>query len=164
MVKVDKEITNLFREDLIFIEDGKKSEDILKKIGKKLFQKGLVTEQFIDEIIKREREYPTGLDLRIVDKEHLIPNVAIPHTESKYCKVKNIVVVKLKNEIIFNNMISPADKVKVKFLFIILNNEKEDQTNLLGSLMDFFTKKENLHTLSKLENPREIYNYIVKQK
>lgn len=161
---MDKSIVDLFRKDLIFIEDAKDSRDIFTKVGKKLFEKGLVNEEFINAIIKRESEYPTGLDLSIVDSESIIPNVAIPHTESKYCKAKNIVIVKLKNEVIFNNMISPADKLEVKFLFMILNNEKEVQSNLLGSLMNFFTKKENLITLSKLEDTEEIYNYIVSQK
>ena len=153
-----KDLAHLFSEELIFIEGAKDSDEIFRKIGKKLIEKGLVKDSFIDAVINREKDYPTGLDLSVVDNG--IPNIAIPHTESEHCNLKKVVVVKLKNEIIFNNMISPDNKLKVKFLFMILNNEKGEQSNILASLMDFFTKKENISRLSELCDTSEIYKYI----
>ncbi len=156
-----KEFNKLFSEDLIFIEEAKDSEDIFNKIGKKLIEKGLVKDSFIDAVISREKDYPTGLDLSVIDNSIKISNVAIPHTESEYCNTKKVVVVKLKNEIMFNDMISPDHKLKVKFLFMILNNEKGEQCNILAYLMDFFTKNKNFIKLAKLNDTSEIYKYIV---
>lgn len=156
-----KELKELFSEDLVFIEEAENSDDIFHKVGKKLLKMGLVKESFIDAVIGREKEFPTGLDLSVVDKDAEIPNVAIPHTESEHCNSKKVVVVKLKNEIAFNNMISPENQLKVKFLFMILNNEKGEQCNILANLMDFFTKVENVSKLSKIEDAKDIYNYIV---
>ncbi|NMM65336.1 PTS sugar transporter subunit IIA [Clostridium sp. P21] len=153
-----KEVTQLFRKDLVFIEDAKDSSGIFTKIGKKLLEKGLVNEEFVQAVISREKDYPTGLDLSVVGEG--IPNVAIPHTESEYCKAKNVVVVKLNDEIEFNNMISPDNKLKVKFLFMILNNEKEAQSNILSHLMEFFTQNDNVKKLCEISDPGEIYKYI----
>ncbi|MDI3480663.1 MAG: galactose system component [Tepidanaerobacteraceae bacterium] len=155
------EISDLFRKDLIFIIDEKNAEDIFKNIGKVLFNKGLVNEGFIDAIIKREKEFPTGLNLNVLDNDEIIPNVAIPHTESEYCNSKNIVVVKLKNEVLFKNMIKPEEELKVKFIFIILNDMKGKQTNILSNLIEFLMKKDNIINLNKLEDTNEIYNYIL---
>ena len=155
-----KEFEQLFSEDLIFIEEANDSNDIFNKIGKKLIEKGLVKESFIQAVIEREKDYPTGLDLSVIDGESKIPNVAIPHTESEHCNSKKVVVVKLKNEICFNNMISPTDQLKVKFLFMILNNEKGEQSNILANLMDFFTQGQNVNKLSELEDKKEIFKFV----
>lgn len=155
-----KELNDLFSEDLVFIEEAQDSNDIFNKVGKKLIEKGLVKQSFIDAIVEREKDFPTGLDLSVVDAETKIPNVAIPHTEGEHCNAKKVVVVKLKNEIVFNNMISPTDKLSVKFLFMILNNERSSQANILASLMDFFTKNQNVNKLCELNDEKEIYNYI----
>ena len=156
-----KEFAKLFSEDLIFIEQAKDNEEIFNIIGKKLIEKGLVKDSFIEAIISREKDFPTGLDLSVIDHTGKVPNVAIPHTESEHCNTKKVVVVKLKNEITFYNMISPDYKLKVKFLFIILNNEKGEQCNILADLMDFFTINKNFLKLAQLSDTNEIYKYIV---
>jgi len=152
---------NLFRKDLIFIEEAINSDDILTKVGQKLIEKKLVKQEFIQEIINRERKYPTGLDLSVVDKNTPF-NVAIPHTEREYCNCKNVVVVKLKDEVVFNNMISPSDEVKVKYLFMILNNETDAQANILADIMDFVNKPGTLQALNNIDGAEEIYNCIAK--
>ncbi|AAK80900.1 PTS system galactitol-specific IIA component [Clostridium acetobutylicum] len=153
-----KEISNLFKEDLIFIEDAKDSNEIFKKIGQRLIQKGLVKDNFIDGIIEREKKYPTGMDLSVIEGQEY--NVAIPHTEREYCLSKRIVFVKLKKEVEFKNMIAPEDTLKVRYLFMIINNENDAQTNILANIMDFITNKENMDKLNKTDNEEEIFEFI----
>ncbi len=158
------EISQLFKEDLVFIEKGKDSSEIFNKVGKKLIERGLVRDNFIEEVIKREEGYPTGIDLEVVyNDEAGIPNVAIPHTETEYCNCKNVVVVKLEKDVEFKNMISPEKSLNVRFLFMILNNEKNAQTNILSNLMGFVTQLENMKSLCKSNSTKEIYDCIVKQ-
>jgi PTS system galactitol-specific IIA component len=160
---VINQIDSLFNEDLIFIENGKDSSEIFTKVGKKLIERGLVENVFIEEVIKREKNYPTGMNLGVVySKEENIPNIAIPHTETEYCNTKNVVVVKLENDIIFNDMIHPNENFNVRFLFILLNNEKDSQTNILSNLMGFVTNKDNMCKLCSATAPKDIYNSIVK--
>lgn len=153
-----KEIADLFRQDLIYIEDAKDSSEIFTKVGQKLIEKDLVKDTFIDGIIKRESEYPTGMDLSMIEGQKF--NVAIPHTEREYCKSECVVFVKLKQEIEFKNMISPENSLKVKYLFMIINDKSDAQVNILSNIMDFITQKENLNKLDELQDEGKIYKFI----
>lgn len=153
-------IVELFDKDLIFFEEAETKEELFRKVGRKLLDRNLVKEGFIDAIIEREAHYPTGLDLSVVGEN--LPNVAIPHTEAHYCCCTKIVIVKLKKELPFCNMIAPKSQLSVRFLFMILNDQKESQTNLLSDLMSFFTQ--NMKVLDRLETADEIYRFVVSGK
>ncbi|MGH2066973.1 PTS sugar transporter subunit IIA, partial [Aerococcus sp. L_4] len=63
------------KESLVSIEDtfishATTSEEVLKEIGLKLLKKGLVKEKFIENILEREQNYPTGLDLSVIDPSY----------------------------------------------------------------------------------------------
>lgn len=154
------EISQLFKSELTFESDTKTKEEVFKNIGNYLQEKGYVTEEFTQEIIKREDNYPTGLDLSLVSPD--ISNVAIPHTETQYCLTNNIVLVKLKNTLPFYNMIKPDQELDVKYLFIIINSNKTAQTDVLSGLMDYFTNEQNMKHIDKLNDVQEIYQYIKK--
>lgn len=152
------EIANLFKDDLIFFENVATWEELFDQVGSKLLDKNLVKPSFVEAIKERERNYPTGLDLSVVGED--TPNVAIPHTETEHCNSDQIVVVKLNNEIMFNNMIAPDKELNVRFVFFILNSQKSAQTNILSNLMGFFTKDNNVNHLNQLETAEEVYQYI----
>lgn len=151
-------IEKLYRQDLIFESSATTKEEVFEEIGQILVDKELVTEEFPSEVLNRENEFPTGLDLNSIEEGS--DNVAIPHTEIEYCKSKNIVFVKLENELQFNNMIKPEENIEVRYLFMIINDEATNQTNVLSNLMDFFTNKNNIDTLSNLETKEEIYSFL----
>lgn len=151
-------LASLFSEDLVFIENAKTQQEIFTTIGQRLQGKGIVNEGFINAIMEREENYPTGLDLSPVSDE--ISSVAIPHTEVEYCNSKHVVVVKLNHSIMFNNMISPDQQIPVNHLFFIINNDAKNQTNVLSGLMAFMTDVENMKTLETLTTEKEIYDYL----
>ncbi|WP_040984257.1 PTS sugar transporter subunit IIA [Oceanobacillus jeddahense] len=154
-------IKSLFDRELIFIEDAQDQEEVFNRIGKILYEKEIVHADFIEGLIERECEHPTGLDLSPVADD--ISNVAIPHTEIEYCRSKNIVFVKLNKPIMFYNMIVPEQKIAVKYLFFIINNEKSNQTNVLSELMGFLTVPENIKHLETLKTNDDIYQFLTKQ-
>lgn len=154
------EVQALYKKDLILQSEAQTQEEVFKEVGEFLLSKDLVTDEFVDAIIERESNYPTGLDLAPVAEN--LPNVAIPHTETEYCKTKAVVFVKLNSELTFHNMISPDDELKVSYLFCIINDEKTNQTNVLSGLMAFMTNEENMRTLETLETPESIYEFLTK--
>lgn len=151
-------IQSLFRKELIFNSDLKTQEEVFRYIGGILLNKGLVKNGFTQSMIDREQNHPTGLDLSPVAKD--LPNVAIPHTEAKYCADRAIAFVKLNKEITFKNMISPEKVLQVKYLFFIINHEKENQTNILSGLMEIFTEKKRMERLDALNDKAEIYRFF----
>ncbi|MCL1632780.1 PTS sugar transporter subunit IIA [Sporolactobacillus sp. CPB3-1] len=150
----------LFDPDLIFFEDASSFEELFQSVGGKLLEKKLVNPGYIEAMTEREKNFPTGLDLSVVNPDSL--SVAIPHTEVEYCNWKGVVVARLKEPIAFHNMISPDKTVPVKYAFFILNNEKNSQTNLLSYLMGFFTSGDKVSELDSLNTKEEIYQFITK--
>ncbi|MGG1481253.1 PTS sugar transporter subunit IIA [Bacillus smithii] len=157
-----KVIRELLNKELIFFENADNKEEILRKMGRKLLENGLVKEGFIESIVKREEKYPTGIDLSVVGED--LPNVAIPHSEPEYSNCKKLVVVKLEKDIKFKNMIDPSKELKVKYLFFILNNEKSNQTNILSHLMSFLTQESKMKGLDNLKTKDEVYQYLISNK
>lgn len=151
----------LFRRDLIFFEDIKTQKDLFRSVGEKLLKKKLVRPGYIEAIIDRENQFPTGLDLSVVYPGSL--NVAIPHTETEFCNWKGIAVARLSEPIDFHNMIAPQKSIPVKFAFFILNNEKNSQTNLLSYLMDLLTSRVRISDLDKLGTQKDIYTFLMSQ-
>lgn len=151
---------NLFSSDTIYISSLNNRNDLFKNISIDLIDKNLVKDDFSKNLIKREDNYPTGMDLSPIDKR--LPNIAIPHTESIYVNTTRIIPIKLNNQIVFRNMINPEESIDVDFIFLILNNNSDNQVNLLSSIMDFInnTDKDELLDFFKLNNSLDIYNFL----
>src|SRR5690625_1027896 len=124
-------INELFKPELIFESNAKTKKEVINDVGKYLIENNYVKDEFIRENIKREKNYPTGLDLTPVSTD--INSVAIPHTETKFCLTNAIALVRLNNTLNFCNMINPQQEIEVKYLFIIINDKKDEQTNVLSS-------------------------------
>ena len=77
-----EELQSLFDENAIFISKSTQKEDVIKEISDKLLKMGFVKEKFLENVLAREKDYPTGIDLSVVDPE--LPNIAIPHTEAEF--------------------------------------------------------------------------------
>lgn len=135
VIKLASTVETLISKDTIFISDAKTSEEVFAEIADKLVGRGLVKPEFLKNIIEREENYPTGMDLTPVDAT--LPNIAIPHTEVEFVNTRKIVPIKLNNEVEFKNMINPEESLKVKFLFMILNNDPDAQANILSEIMGF---------------------------
>lgn len=141
----------------IFISEAKSKEEVFEEVYETLYKDGLVTEEFLEMVKEREENYPTGMDMSVVGISH---NIAIPHTESYAVKTSKVIPIQLKNEISFNNMIEPDQELRVKFLFLILNDGTDEQTNILANIMDFVTKSDNIDELFEIYDKEKIYSFI----
>lgn len=155
-------MTNLIFEESIFITNKSSKEAVFKEIADALNVVGDVKNNFLEHVIEREKNYPTGMDLSLLDKDY--PNIAIPHTETEFVNTTKIIPVKLSVPIEFQNMISPHNNIKVSFLFMILNHDKNKQSQLLAKIMDFINSqtKDDLLKFFALDDTKEIYNYLIK--
>jgi len=60
-------------------------------------------------------------------------------------------------------MIKPTEQLEVKYLFVIVNNDGGNQTNILSNLMDFLTKKENIEKMDSSESPEAIFQFLTEE-
>ncbi|MBF8969629.1 PTS sugar transporter subunit IIA [Streptococcus sp. NLN76] len=155
-------MTNLFAKETVFISEALTQNDVFVEVAQALLEHGLVTEEFLSNLVEREKQYPTGLPLAPIDER--LPNVAIPHTESSFVNQTRIVPVKLKHPLIFHNMIVPDEELQVSFLFMILNHDESEQSGLLAQIMDFVNRQnvEDLVEFFSFESVEEVYHYLEK--
>lgn len=153
-----KILKDLIDKKYIFVSEAKNKEEVFEEVYKTLYKDGLVTKEFLDMVKEREENYPTGMDMSVVDG--IDYNIAIPHTESYAVKTSKVIPIQLKDEISFNNMIEPDQELKVKFLFLILNDGTDEQTDILARIMDFVTKTEDINDLFEIYDRDKIYSFI----
>lgn len=153
--------TNYFDIKHIYISTAKTRNEVFTEISQNLLKDGLVADEFLDKLIKREDHYSTGIDTNPIDLA--LPNVAMPHTEIGLVKTQLIVPVKLTYPISFRNMLIPKQELSVRFLFFILNNQGFSQVNFLSDIMDFIvnTDKNELYKFFNFEQKKDIYKFLV---
>lgn len=151
---------NLIEKDLIFKEDFVSLDQAFKCLSKIFLERGLVKQGYLEALMEREKNYPTGIDLTAVSQE--FPNIAIPHTESMYCNATKIIVIKLERDIVSKDMMNPDKDLNVKYLFMILNKDGGEQSNILAKIMEFATNKENISMLAASDSLDSIYDVVNK--
>lgn len=151
---------NLFDPEAVFVTDLTDRNEIFKTVSQKLYNLGYVREDFLGDIIEREDKYPTGISMRPLSRE--LPDVAVPHTEGNYVSTQLIVPIALRNSATFNNMVNPSEALKVKFLFLILNNDPDMHSTILAKIMDFLagTSVDELNELFNSDSNEEIYDFL----
>lgn len=149
-----------FSKNAIYVMDGATQDEILKKIYDQLVQQGYVKENFLEHIIEREHNFPTGLNLNTLGDD--LPNIAVPHTEGAFVNTSLIVPAALKKPVIFHNMIKPQEEIEVKFLFMLLDDHPDGQAQLLSKVMDFLAKTpaDELRNFLNFENIESIYQFL----
>lgn len=120
-------------------------EDVIKIAANELYQHGVVKEDFLENALKREREFPTGLNTGTYC-------VAIPHTDSKYVNRSQIGFLSLKEPVYFNNMANNDEQLPVTLVFMIAMASPHEQTETLTKLMEMFGDQELMNELDKCDN------------
>lgn len=156
------EKSRFFFEDTVFVIDRKTQAEVFTDVANRLQLNDYVAPAFLENIIEREKGYPTGMDMSVVDPE--LPSFAVPHTEVEFVNTRRIVPIKLVNPVEWHSMIDPSQTFPVSFLFMILNDSKEAQVGILAKIMDFVNGlgTERVKELFSMTDAHEIYEFLVK--
>lgn len=140
-----------FDESIISVDlEATSSEDVLRSMGRNLYDKNLVKETFTQAIIDREDEFATGLPTSGV-------SVAIPHTDTEHVNAKTISVATLKEPVDFGVMGGgPDETTPVKVVFLLAMNDSSHQLSLLQQLMQVFQDEKTLMTLANEKDASHI--------
>jgi PTS system galactitol-specific IIA component len=148
-------ISEFFNNELVVTNfDAKCKEDVFDVLYKKLYENGFVKESYLEAIKKREKNFPTGLQLNRY-------NVAIPHTDPEHVVKPAIAVATLKNPVIFKNMANPLEDVEVSLVFMIALNEAHSQVEMLQQLVQLIQNDNLLEKIIRANGGGEIINLIV---
>ncbi|TWT05560.1 PTS sugar transporter subunit IIA [Planococcus sp. CPCC 101016] len=144
-------------EELTIIEmEADSKEEVLDLLGNRLFEQGFVKEGFVESILKREENYPTGLPTEPV-------GVAIPHTDGDMVNKSTIAFANLKNPVKFLMMGTDDKWVDVKLIFMLALKSSDDQLNMLQKLVGLFQDPEMVSKLAEVKDVNEL-NELVQDK
>ena len=128
-------------------------EEIIHQMSIPLIENNVVSENYPEKVIERERVFPTALPVQPF-------GVAIPHTDSDYVNENHISVAILKKPISMGIMGGNlSDKTDVKIIFLLSLNERNKQLNILQKIIAIIQDADNLRILSDASKD-EIYNLL----
>jgi PTS system galactitol-specific IIA component len=144
----------LFDENIVLVElNGTSREDLLTTLTQALVQAGYVQPEYVDAVLEREKDFPTGLPTEPVA-------VAIPHG-SPECVIKSGVAVGvLSNPVAFQEMGTPTNTVDVRLVFVLAIREVESQTEILQRFMQIFQARALLEQLCVARKPENIVKLL----
>lgn len=148
LIHIDKDFI------LVDYPAGKKS-DVINALGNRMYEKGMVKEDFVSAVLKREENYPTALNLGEV-------NIAIPHTEPEYVNSPCLGVAILKDPVLFHQMDDADAEIPVKIVFLIALNSGHAHVELLKNIMLTCGDRTFLDQLLALGDVTEIEEKISK--
>ena len=131
-------------------------EEVLKLLGNRLLEHGYVKENFVESILKREKNYPTGLPTEPF-------GVAIPHTDGDMVNKSTIAFANLKNPVKFLMMGTDDKLVDVNLVFMLALKSPDDQLDMLQKLVGLFQDPEMVSKLADVKDVNEL-NELVKEK
>lgn len=136
--------------DLVTLDmEAKTSKDVINNLGKLMHDKNYVKDSYIDAVIAREEELPTGLNIGNF-------YVAIPHTDSNHVNKSSIAIATLKSPVEFSEMINPEGKINVELVFLLAVKDPKEQVTLLKSLMAIFKNKKLLIEIKNAKDKLEV--------
>ncbi|WP_188455015.1 PTS sugar transporter subunit IIA [Virgibacillus oceani] len=139
-----------FNPDLVIIElESESREDVLLNLGNQLVKGGYVKGDFIESVLARESNFPTGLPTKPF-------GIAIPHTDADKVIDPQLAFASLKTPVTFNTMGSANEEIEVKLVFMLALNNPEEQLKSLQRLTEIFQDEEMVLKLSQAKNAEEV--------
>ena len=130
------------KEELIFPKlEASNSKEVFEKVGGKFIEEGFCKDSYVDALVNRESEFPTGID---VDGF-------------------GIAIATLENPVKFVQMGTDNEEVEAKVIFMLAVDDPKKHLELLQNVLAVLQDKDVLNKLSNADRCSEIIN-IVKEK
>ncbi|MFL8938329.1 PTS sugar transporter subunit IIA [Rossellomorea oryzaecorticis] len=141
----DKEVS-------LFNRNFKDREEVIAELVSRMEEKELVTNEYKQSVIEREREFPTGL-------QTLPFGIAIPHADSENVLQTQIGFASLENPVEFKAMGS-NEPVQVKLIFLLAIKNPNDHLDTLQKLIGIFQSEHLVNSFSACSSQDELNNVL----
>lgn len=141
-------MTGLYTDsDLALINlETESRDDVIERLGRLALAKGLVSEEFVSNVLRREQEFPTGLDT-------VVP-VAIPHI-GEGCHRSFLAVATLKSPVLFGAMDGSEREIGVRIVFLFGITNPQEQVEVLKRFVAVFQERGSLERMIRFNDPEE---------
>lgn len=140
---------------LIFIDlEAKDTKEVFEQVGGAFIKEGYAKETYIQGLIDREAEFPTGLDIDGF-------GVAIPHTPVEHVNKTGTAIAVLRNPVTFHEMGGDdEDTVEARLIIMFCVDQPSAHIDKLQRTITIIQDKEVLGKIEKAKEPQEIINII----
>ncbi len=137
------------KKENILVIDGEAADykEAIKRAGDSLRRKGYVKDNFVEECIKREKIYPTGLPTETP--------IAIPHCSSKFVERESMCVLRLKNEVKFHRIDDFDQSISTSLIFNLALKNDDEHVVFLQKLIEALGNSKENFVRDCMEQPRE---------
>ncbi len=147
------EIRDLLKPEYVFLDiSGRNRYDVIRKIVRRMEGMPQIENlaQFEEEVIRREKEIPTGLQM----------GAALPHARSKVVKEIVMAFARLKRGVDFG---AESDQpARLIFLFGVPNDEINEYLKLVAHLCRLLRHKHFRNKLLSAATPEEVVTAMQK--
>lgn len=145
------------KESLILTSlDAKTSSDVFKALGTLLTEYNYTKDSYVDALIEREKNYPTGLDIGNF-------GIAIPHTDASHVNKPATAIATLKNPVDFVQLGTEDDHIGVSVVFMLAVKDPNAHLDRLQAIVKIFQDKKVMEDILVEQNASKIID-IIKQK
>lgn len=142
-------------ENLVITKMNCKSDfEALRLLSDRLFQDNYVKDCFYENVIKREKNFPTGIKTKSI-------GIAIPHTQPEFVNKSTISVGILDKPVVFHEMTNEKETVDVSVIFLLALTDANKHLNVLQDLVEII-KNENLLNSVLNMSEREVIDLLDK--
>jgi len=135
--------------------DCDESIEALRRASQYLYNKGLVKETYVESLLKREKEFPTGLQ-----SEKGI-GVAIPHADIEHVLEEAFLAMFPTKTLYFHKMDEPDKKIPVDLVLLLVVKSTQGYMKFLSDLASTIND-EKFAELVESGKTEEVINFLVK--
>lgn len=146
---VDVHVFGSPEEDIILKLEADTSEEVLSTICAQLLDEGKIKEGYLEALLAREADYPTGLDLGGV-------NIAIPHTDWQWSNTTQLAIATLAKPVAWRSMEDPDETVEVSMVVMSLFDNPAHQLEALQEIISVVQDQGLVARLVDTDDVREI--------
>lgn len=122
----------------------------LRALATRLVDMGYCDPPFVDAILDREREHPSGLPM---------PGrkIAIPHTDATYVRRSALMFARLRSPVEFRSMGDPDERLEVAMISMFALKEKKLIGDLLSTLITVYQDESVLDAIHDAPDSMTIF-------
>jgi PTS system galactitol-specific IIA component len=143
-----------FNEDVIALSVcSPNAETVIEMLANLLQSQGWVRESYGFDTIQREMKHPTGLPTHPFC-------IAIPHADADGVIESSLAMAMMREPVKFKNMGDPDEELYVWIIFMLANNNPQEQVALLRQFAELFGEPDKLQELRSISTKAEIYQWM----
>lgn len=145
------------KENLIFLNlKAEDNKEVLQIMGDAMIREEYGDQGFTEALLKREKDYPTGLDVDGI-------GVAIPHTDAEHVKKEGISIAVLDRPVEFDAMGEENCQIPVKIVIMFTVAGKNKHIDRLLQILALIKDEKILQGLLEAESKEDIKTAIQKR-